>query len=143
MPASREVRPLNDRSSQDGPGTDGDDLILPGFGPLESAIMVVLWEAGKPLTCRGISERLAYRTGNGMQPAYTTVMTVTTILFRKGVLVRSKPTTTADRRAWWYTPRETLEDHLAAIVRNALSYTPNPSGVLRRALPTSGSYEWM
>jgi predicted transcriptional regulator len=142
MPGFGEAAPLTDGRSEAGPEADESGLVLPGFGPLESAIMTVLWEAGKPLNCRGIAERLAYRTGHGAQPAYTTIMTVTTILYRKGILHRSKPTAAADRRAWWYTPRQTLEDHLAAIVRNALSYTPNPVGVLRRALPAHGPYTW-
>jgi predicted transcriptional regulator len=121
------------------PGAGGEGPAIPGFGPLEAAIMVVLWDAGQPLSCRAIAARLAYRTGNGVPPAYTTVMTVATILFRKGVLARSKPVA-ADRRAWWYTPRQTREDHLAAIVRNALSCSPNPAAVLRRALPpTAGA----
>ena len=78
---------------------------VPGLGPLESAIMTVLWDAREPLTVRGVRDRLDYRVEDGEDPAYTRVMTVTTILWRKGLLSRDKLPGEADQRAWWYQPR--------------------------------------
>ena len=76
-------------------------VAVPGLRPLESAIMTVLWDAREPLTVRGVRDRM----GGGGDPAYTRVMTVTTILWRKGLLSRDKLPGEADQRAWWYQPR--------------------------------------
>jgi predicted transcriptional regulator len=52
------------------------------FGQLESAIMEVIWSQDRPYLVREVRERLTY----GRPVAYTTVMTVMTILHGKGVL---------------------------------------------------------
>ena len=56
------------------------------FGELESAIMDVMWAADRPFVVREVRERMRY----DRPVAYTTVMTVMGILFRKGVLMREK-----------------------------------------------------
>jgi predicted transcriptional regulator len=33
---------------------------VPGLGPLESAIMTVVWDAGQPLTVRGLTSHLLH-----------------------------------------------------------------------------------
>ena len=63
---------------------------VPGLGPLESAVMTAVWAARQPLTVRAARERLDYRASGGGVPAYTTVMTVMNILWRKGLLSRAK-----------------------------------------------------
>jgi predicted transcriptional regulator len=58
------------------------------FGPLEAAVMEVVWGAGGPVAVRAVVDRLnADRTD---PLAYTTVMTVMTRLAEKGVLDRRK-----------------------------------------------------
>jgi predicted transcriptional regulator len=64
------------------------DTTTGSFGPLEGAVMKVVWAVGKPVAVRGVLDRLnADRAG---PLAYTTVMTVMTRLAEKGVLDRRK-----------------------------------------------------
>src|SRR5258708_35836638 len=72
------------------------------FGELEMAIMDVMWAAESPCMVREVRERLRY----DRPVAYTTVMTVMDILYRKGVLQRVK-----HGRAWRYWPVEQREEH--------------------------------
>lgn len=58
--------------------TGGGDMV-PGLGPLESAIMTAVWDAAQPLIVGAARERLDYRASSGGVPAYTTVMTVMNI----------------------------------------------------------------
>jgi predicted transcriptional regulator len=53
---------------------------VPGLGPLEPAIMTVIWDAGQSLNVRVVRERLDYQAADGEDPAYTTVMSVMVIL---------------------------------------------------------------
>jgi predicted transcriptional regulator len=63
---------------------------IPGLGPLESAIMTVIWDTDQSLSVRVVRERLDYLAAHGEEPVYTTVMTVMVILWRKGFLQRAK-----------------------------------------------------
>jgi predicted transcriptional regulator len=108
---------------------------IPGLGPLESAIMTVIWDADQSLNVRMVRERLDYLASDGENPAYTTVMTVMAILCRKGFLARAKGPGSGHGRAWWYQARISREDHLAAVIRRALECAPDPAAVLRRATP--------
>jgi predicted transcriptional regulator len=81
------------------------------FGELENSIMQVMWTSEKPLVVREVRERMRY----GRPVAYTTVMTVMNILFRKGVLRREKY-----GRAWRYWPVESREEHDARIMLEVL-----------------------
>jgi predicted transcriptional regulator len=81
------------------------------FGQLESAIMDVIWSVDHPLLVREVLERLRYTR----PVAYTTVMTVMTILHGKGVLRREKY-----GRAWRYWPEERREDHDARLMAEIL-----------------------
>ena len=63
---------------------------IPGLGPLESAIMTVIWDADQSLSVRVVRERMDYLAADGEDPAYTTVMSVMVILWRKGFLDRAK-----------------------------------------------------
>jgi len=81
------------------------------FGGLETAIMDVMWAANTPCTTREVRERMRY----GRPVAYTTVMTVMDILYRKGVLQRVK-----HGRAWQYRPVERREEHDARVMTEML-----------------------
>jgi predicted transcriptional regulator len=81
------------------------------FGELEAAIMDVVWAGYRPYVVREVRERLRY----DRPVAYTTVMTVLNILYRKGVLRRDKP-----GRAWRYWPAEAREDHDARLMAEVL-----------------------
>ena len=81
------------------------------FGELEMAIMDVMWAAKSPCATREVRERLRY----GRPVAYTTVMTVMDILYRKGVLQRAK-----HGRAWRYWPVEQREEHDARVMMEVL-----------------------
>src|ERR1039457_5956983 len=85
---------------------------VPGLGPLESAIMTAIWNAGQPLSVRMVRERMDYQVADGEDPAYTTVMSVMVILWRKRFLDRARCSGAGHRRAWWYAARISREDHL-------------------------------
>jgi predicted transcriptional regulator len=112
------------------------------LGPLESAIMTVAWDAGEPLTGRAILERLDYSGTTGKAPAYTTVMTIMTLLWHKGLLARAKrPGRQQHRPAWWYHPCVCREQYLASVIQSVLACAPDPAAVLRLASvdgPTPG-----
>ena len=93
------------------------------LGALESAIMAVLWHADEPLPVRDVLERMVY----DRRLAYTTVMTVTNILFQKGLLEREKV-----GRAWVYRPRETHAEYTARVMGEVLRAGPDPGTTLLR-----------
>jgi len=95
------------------------------FGDLESAIMHVMWAADRPFAVRDVRERMSYRR----PVAYTTVMTVMDILYRKGVLRREK-----DGRAWRYWPAEAREEHDARLMAEVLRSGGNRIVTMRRFL---------
>src|SRR6266487_4013910 len=70
-----------------------------GLGPLEAAIMTVMWQADDWLTTREIQDRIDYPTR-----AYTSVATVATNLERKGHLRkrRSPAANHPGPRRWQY-----------------------------------------
>jgi predicted transcriptional regulator len=63
---------------------------VPGLGPLESAIMTVIWDNDQPLSAGVVRERLNYQAAGGEDSAYTTVMSAMVVLWRKGCLDRAK-----------------------------------------------------
>ncbi len=92
-----------------------------GFGQLEAEIMDRLWAWGRPASVRDVVDDL-----NRVRPvAYTTVQTVTEILFTKGWLRRHK-----EGRAWIYEPVRSREAHSADLMREVLG----ESGDQRAAL---------
>jgi predicted transcriptional regulator len=82
------------------------------FGQLENAVMDVIWSQDRPLLVREVRERLHY----ARPVAYTTVMTVMTILYGKGVLRREK-----HGRAWRYWPLEQRAEHDARLMAEILA----------------------
>ncbi|HEU5419905.1 MAG TPA: BlaI/MecI/CopY family transcriptional regulator [Streptosporangiaceae bacterium] len=93
------------------------------FGQLESAVMEVVWAQDQPCLVREVRERLHYPR----PVAYTTVMTVMTILHGKGVLRREK-----QGRAWRYWPAEAREEHDARLMAEALRSGGDRQVTLRR-----------
>jgi predicted transcriptional regulator len=111
---------------------------VPDLGPLESAIMDVVWEAGEAVTARVVLGRLEYTAHGGTLPSYSAVTTVMTILQHKGLLARArKPGRYGHRAPWWYHPCLSREEHLATVVRAALACARDPAAVLRLAQPGS------
>jgi predicted transcriptional regulator len=92
------------------------------FGQLERAIMDVVWEGKVPYLVREVRERLMY----GRPVAYTTVMTVMTILHGKGILRREK-----QGRAWRYWAAEAREEHDARLMTEVLRSGGNHLMTLR------------
>ncbi|KAB1148646.1 BlaI/MecI/CopY family transcriptional regulator [Streptomyces luteolifulvus] len=81
------------------------------LGELEAEIMDRLWTWNRPATVREIVDDI-----NTIRPvAYTTVMTVTNILYTKGWLLRGK-----HGRAWLYTPVRSREAYAAALMEDGL-----------------------
>lgn len=70
-------------------------------GSLESAVLTILWTAGRPLSPAEVREQLAWPGGHraGPELAYTTVVTVLTRLHEKGALIRERV-----GRAYRYAP---------------------------------------
>src|SRR5690348_18491653 len=99
------------------------------FGELEMAIMNVMWAAEGPCMVREVRERLRY----DRPVAYTTVMTVMDILYRKGVLQRVK-----HGRAWRYWPVEQREEHDARGMTEILRSGGNEE-LTMRGFPERGS----
>jgi predicted transcriptional regulator len=95
------------------------------FGQLESAVMDVIWAQDRPCLVREVRERLSY----GRPLAYTTVMTVLTILYGKGVLRREKY-----GRAWRYWPAERREEHAARLMTEMLRSGGDRGATLRSFL---------
>jgi predicted transcriptional regulator len=98
---------------------------LPGLGPLESAIMLTLWDTPEPLKAADVTRRLAYPR----DLAYTTVMTVLTILCRKDLARRHR-----SGRAWLYSPTLSRDDYLTQRVRDLVTLARDPEMVMRNAL---------
>lgn len=101
-----------------------------GFGELESAIMDALWSRGESATVREVLESL----DRDREPAYTTVMTVMSILYNKGWLRRERA-----GRAWRYEPTISREGYAAQLMREALDDSVDPEAVfthfVRQASP--------
>ncbi|MCX5277739.1 MULTISPECIES: BlaI/MecI/CopY family transcriptional regulator [Streptomyces] len=81
------------------------------LGELEAEIMDRLWRWNRPATVREIVDDI----NEQRNIAYTTVMTVTNILFHKGWLLRGM-----EGRAWRYTPVRSREAYSALLMEDAL-----------------------
>lgn len=75
-------------------------------GTLESAVLAILWKAGRPLSPAEVREHLTAQgesrgqdPGDAAELAYTTVVTILTRLAEKGALTRAR-----DGRAYRYAP---------------------------------------
>jgi predicted transcriptional regulator len=89
------------------PGDDAAKLL----GPLEAEVMRVLWQAGEPLTVRGLLGAL--NSSRRQQLAYTTVMTVMNRLTEKRALRR-------ERRGRGYVYEPTADSAAGIAVQNVV-----------------------
>jgi predicted transcriptional regulator len=105
---------------------------MPRLGPLEAAIMDVLWSSDGPLTVRDVVDRL-----HGQRAlAYTTVMTVLTNLHRKDMVEREPA-----GRAYSYRPSVSREEAAAASLREVLDASSDPRSVLMHFAETASDEE--
>jgi predicted transcriptional regulator len=95
---------------------------MASLGELERAVMEVLWAAPGACTARDVQEALVDR---GL--ATTTVLTVLGRLERKGLVARER-----SGRAHHYRASGTREDHIAALMHDALDAAPDRGAVLAR-----------
>lgn len=86
------------------------------LGPLESAVMDLLWNADGPRNVRQVLDGLRDR---GL--AYTTVATVLDNLRRKEWVEREQI-----GRVWFYRPRMDASEHAARLMRQALADSGSP-----------------
>jgi predicted transcriptional regulator len=93
------------------------------MGELEAQVLDVLWDAPGHLTPTEVGARLPGDT----ELAYTTVMTVLTRLFEKGVLERERR-----GRAWAYAPVLGREEHTAERMNDILRGADDRSAALAR-----------
>jgi predicted transcriptional regulator len=91
------------------------------LGELEDAIMDCVWAGQQPMRVREVVEALSPER----HPAYTTVMTVMDILYRKGWLQRER-----DGRAWRYRATGSRGDYTAELMQQALSTSEDRSAAL-------------
>ncbi|MFH9610250.1 BlaI/MecI/CopY family transcriptional regulator [Streptomyces sp. NPDC017448] len=95
------------------------------LGELETEVMDRLWRWQRAATVRELVDDI--NTTMGRSLAYTTVLTVADVLFRKGWLRRGKV-----GRAWAYEPVRSREDYTASLMEHALGGTPDRSAALLR-----------
>jgi predicted transcriptional regulator len=95
------------------------------FGELERAIMDALWQADRPLLVREVVMALAVDHRPAL--AYNTVQTVADRLTRKGFLERIK-----DGKAFRYQTRHSREDHVVAVMLEAMTQAPDRAPILAR-----------
>lgn len=93
------------------------------LGELEAEIMDRVWQWERPASVREIVDDI-----NRVRPvAYTTVMTVADILYRKGWLSREK-----SGRAWMYEAVRSREEYTAALMQDALGDSQDRRATLLR-----------
>lgn len=92
---------------------------------LESAVMEILWEAGGPLTPAEVRTQLLL----SRKVVYTTVLTVVSRLWKKGLLER-KP----QGRSYVYAPAENKEQSVARRMEELLQATDQRGLTLARFL---------
>lgn len=90
-----------------------------GMGELEAVVMESLWASADGLTPRDVHDRVAGELG------YTTVMTVVTRLWEKGLLDRSP-----EGRSFRYRPTSTAAEHHSERMRDVLSKAADRPAVL-------------
>jgi len=103
-----------------------------GLGPLEAAVMRVLWGASKWVRIQDICDLLDYHR----VVSYTTVATVTGILCHKGLAVRQEGDNAGHPGTppWWYRPARSQDEHIGELIAALLAYSPSPTTALDPAL---------
>ncbi|MEU1630466.1 BlaI/MecI/CopY family transcriptional regulator [Streptomyces sp. NPDC020096] len=90
-------------------------------GQLEAGVLAALWAAGEPLTAAQVNEQLPGDL------AYTTVLTILSRLYDKGMLSRHR-----EGRGYAYAPVEDEATHTAERMRSLLDRGPDRAAVLSR-----------
>ena len=103
-----------------------------GFGELETVIMHMVWDHGRPVTVRELFDELAQERAI----AYTTVMSTMDNLHRKGWLVRTK-----DGKAYRYTATASREEYSARLMQEALAVGGDAEAVLTHFIAQIGGAE--
>ncbi|HUC21384.1 MAG TPA: BlaI/MecI/CopY family transcriptional regulator [Streptosporangiaceae bacterium] len=103
-----------------------------GFGELESVIMHMVWDHGRPVTVRELFDELAEERAI----AYTTVMSTMDNLHRKGWLARTK-----DGKAYRYTATASREEYSARLMQEALAGGGDTEAVLTHFVAQIGGAE--
>ena len=103
-----------------------------GFGELETVIMQMVWDHGRPVTVRELFDELAQER----TIAYTTVMSTMDNLHRKGWLVRTK-----DGKAYRYTATAGREEYSARLMQEALAVGGDAEAVLTHFIAQIGGAE--
>ncbi|MGW4158213.1 BlaI/MecI/CopY family transcriptional regulator [Streptomyces sp. NPDC004788] len=93
------------------------------LGDLEAEIMDRFWRWNRPATVREIVDDI----NRHREVAYTTVTTVTTILFHKDYLTRAR-----DGRVWVYRAAATREAYAAALMEDGLDASEDRPAALVR-----------
>ena len=102
-----------------------------GLGPLETAIMQVMWNTDGWLMIRDIRDRMDYAP-----VAYMTVSKVTSVLCEKDLLVRRRDTRTGKPgpAAWWYQAARSMNEHIGQLIAKLMDYSPDPETALAYAM---------
>jgi len=103
-----------------------------GFGDLESVIMQMVWDHGRPVTVRELFDQLS----QDRVIAYTTVMSTMDNLHRKGWLTRVK-----EGKAYRYTATASREEYSARLMREALAGGGDTEAVLSHFVAEIGGEE--
>ncbi|SEG57789.1 Predicted transcriptional regulator [Actinacidiphila yanglinensis] len=90
-------------------------------GELESEVLAALWAAGEPVGAGAVREQVAG------DPAYTTVLTILTRLYDKGLVTRKRA-----GRGYLYSPVHDEAGHVAAGMRDLLEHGGDRAAVLAR-----------
>ena len=110
-----------------------------GLGPMETAIMQVLWNNTRRwLTTREIQDQMDYPPR-----AHQAVGSVLRVLESKGML-RGRLGNRSTREPWQYQAARPAHEHIGNIIAVLLDHSPDPAAALRYALsqspqPTCGS----
>ncbi|MFF9012509.1 BlaI/MecI/CopY family transcriptional regulator [Streptomyces sp. NPDC014870] len=91
------------------------------LGELEAEIMDRFWRWDRPATVREVVDDINLHR----EVAYTTVTTVTSILFHKGHLTRAR-----DGRIWRYRAAASREAYSAALMEDGLEASEDREGAL-------------
>jgi predicted transcriptional regulator len=95
------------------------------MGMLEAQVLNYLWEAARALTPREVLE------GIDRDLAYTTVLTILTRLWKKGMAEREQ-----DGRVFRYRPKLDEADYVATAMHRELDRAHDPAAVLSRFVGT-------
>jgi predicted transcriptional regulator len=90
-------------------------------GELEAVVLAALWAANRPLTASEVNAELPGEL------AYTTVLTILSRLYGKGMLTRRRA-----GRGYAYAPVEDEATHTAEQMRSLLEQGPDRAAVLSR-----------